>query len=112
MDLLDLVREAGIDPGKKAASTKGGEYGCPCPKCGGNDRFRIWPNEQRKKCVGGYWCRKCNVSGDSIDFCRDFLGLSWDDAQKKIGVSISLEDKPFRFLPPKKPTRSFSDVIC
>jgi DNA primase len=111
MDLLDLVREAGIDPGKKVASTAGGEYHCPCPKCGGDDRFIVQPNKPQKKCIGKYWCRNCDPNGgDSLNFCREYLGLSWDDAQKKIGVSISLEDK--RYFLPKKQTQSFTEVIC
>ncbi|MES2344647.1 MAG: primase-helicase zinc-binding domain-containing protein [Chlamydiota bacterium] len=67
MSLLHFAQELGISP-KRIASTCGGEYHSPCPKCGGKDRFIIW------KETGRYWCRQCDLKGDSIQFCRDFFG--------------------------------------
>jgi DNA primase len=63
---------------KKAANTHGGEYWGPCPACGGNDRFHVWPNQNAGK--GGYWCRSCDLSGDNIQFLIDFEGMSFKDA--------------------------------
>ena len=81
--LLELAMQAGLDP-KKVAATKGGEYSTRCPACpdGGSDRFRIWPNEDRR---GRYWCRRCSVHGDSIQFCRDFLGMTFKEAVDRVG---------------------------
>ena len=83
--LLELAQEVGLDP-KRKASTNGGEYCSPCPKCGGNDRFILWPYKENSKVEGSYWCRNCGTNGDSIQFCRDFLGLEYADALKRCGI--------------------------
>ncbi len=70
----------------------GGEYHSPCPGCGGKDRFIIWPG------IARYWCRQCDAKGDSIQFCRDFQGLTFQDARKK--VLNRLEDGPPQFRRP------------
>ncbi len=74
MNLIDLAREAGLTPTRIGSS-----YASSCPDCGGNDRFVIWPNNR-------YWCRRCDKRGDSIQFCRDFLGLSYVEACKKLSL--------------------------
>lgn len=89
MDLIEIAKEIGILP-IRIAQTNGGEFVCSCPKCGdggkGNlsDRFHIWPNETAKNCIGRYWCRQCEIKGDSIQFCRDILGLSYVEACTKL----------------------------
>ncbi len=83
MNTLELVQELGHFP-KRSASTNGGEYHCPCPHCGGTDRFCIWPVQGGH---GRYWCRQCERHGDAIQFCRDFLGLSFSEACRKVGMT-------------------------
>jgi len=82
--MISLVEKLGVFP-KKVSSTKGGEWASTCPKCGGSDRFRIWPNVENPKCRGAYWCRQCNVHGDSIQFCMEFLSLPFDRAVRECG---------------------------
>ncbi len=77
--LFDLANEIGIHP-KRCASTNGGEYHSACPACGGKDRFVLWPAKNR------YWCRQCDCSGDSIQFCRDFLGMDFRSACLKLNI--------------------------
>ena len=77
---LDLVEQA--VPLKRVASTNGGEFSGPCPGCGGEDRFHVWPE------TGRYWCRGCGRKGDTIQFLRDFQGLSFRDACRVIGREI------------------------
>lgn len=65
----------GLGP-KKTSASRGGEYHCPCPSCGGKDRFMFWPKQDR------YWCRQCKKWGNSIQFLRDFQGVfSFKQAQ-------------------------------
>ena len=78
MDIVELVKEIGLNP-RLISSTNGGEYKSPCPICGGKDRFVIWIK------TGRYWCRQCEINGDLIRFCRDFLKLSYHEACKKVG---------------------------
>ena len=98
MDLLDLAKEAGLLP-IKVAQTNGGEYICACPKCGDggkgkkSDRFHVWPNQQAKNCMGHYWCRQCGIKGDSIQFCRDLLGLNYADACSRLKVQMTTFSK-------------------
>lgn len=72
-----------INGRKPSATTRGGEYGLPCPFCGdGRDRFRVWPNEPKG---GSYWCRQCRKGGDGISFVRETEGLSFPEALERLG---------------------------
>lgn len=85
-NLLDLVSEAGagIILKKIGSSPKrGDEYQGPCPGCGGQDRFHVWP--EQKGGEGTYWCRGCESGGDAIQFCMDFLGMSFAEAARHVG---------------------------
>lgn len=105
MTLFQLCHEQGIEL-KRVSSTKGGEYHSSCPSCGGKDRFIIWKEKNR------YWCRQCKASGDSIQFCRDFLGLSFQDSCKKIGKpyqkpsEFNYKNKKKIFTPSQRKTPS------
>ena len=82
--LLDLVsRDTQL---KRVASTKGGEYAGPCPWCGGDDRFHVWPNDDHPH----YWCRKCDRKGDAIQYLRDRHGMSYQEAC--IELKVPLDD--------------------
>ena len=42
----------------------GNSFNGPCPKCGGRDRFIVWPN-------GRFHCRQCDFTGDNLDlYCE------------------------------------------
>jgi hypothetical protein len=71
---------------KKVSSTHGGEYAGPCPACGGNDRFRVWPDQYQGK--GGYWCRSCGKVGDNIQFLIDFEGMDFKAACAYLNITI------------------------
>jgi len=101
-DLLEFCKQVGLEP-KRVASTHGGEYKSPCPECFGTDRFTVWPNRQYKSCVGGYFCRHCNKGGDSIQFCRVFLGMTWDQAVTATRATVQLDWKHQRLTHPKPP---------
>lgn len=81
MNILSLVKQTGVEP-RKVSNTNGGEYASPCPWCGGNDRFRVWPEEGNG---GRYWCRQCERKGDAIQFLRDYHKMSYPDACKVLG---------------------------
>ncbi len=78
MTIIDLLHNDGITT-KKAAQTGGSEYAGPCPWCGGNDRFRVWPGS------GRYWCRGCGKAGDAIQYLRERRGLSFPEACQYLG---------------------------
>lgn len=80
MNILDLI-EADGGTLRKVAGTHGGEFAGACPFCGGNDRFRVWPEHDG----GRYWCRGCEKSGDSIQYLRERRGLSFGEACKVLG---------------------------
>jgi len=84
MNTLDL---AGKDVSlKKVAGTYGGEWQGPCPACGGEDRFHVWPEQNEGK--GAYWCRGCEKAGDNIQYLRDFRGMSFRDACAELRIDI------------------------
>lgn len=92
MSLLSLAEEIGLEP-NRCASTDGGEYKSACPNCkSGDDRFCIWPDKKSNGEISGrYWCRICKCYGDSIQFCREFLGQSYLDACKKLKTEPRFE---------------------
>lgn len=106
MDLITLAEEIGLKP-KRVASTQGGEWHCSCPVCGGSDRFIIQSNKQMSKCVGYYFCRKCGIHGDAIQFCREFLGYNnFKEAAEHAGTTL-IEGSETLIK-----TTSFSKKIC
>lgn len=86
MTILDLIPKL-----KRLATTNGGEYAGPCPFCGGNDRFRVWPEQGP---TGRYWCRGCGKKGDGIQLLRDHDGLGYLEACARLGVMPSLSWTP------------------
>lgn len=85
--LLDLAGDYGLNL-RKTSNSRGGEYHSGCPACGdGIDRFVIWPQLNR------YWCRRCKISGDGIQFCRDFFRMSFREACKRVDDFFQLDSK-------------------
>jgi len=74
---------------KRVSGHNGGEYAGPCPWCGGDDRFRVWPKTNR------YWCRQCGRKGDAVDLIRELQGVTFADAVDLLagGVTIPI-DRP------------------
>lgn len=105
MILLDLIESLGISA-KKVSGTGGGEYHSPCPICGGTDRFFFQPARQAKHCQGMYRCRQCGIQGDTIQFCRDVMSLTWEEAVKRCHAEVHLESNRSRYT---KPTRKFAE---
>jgi len=77
MDLLGII--SADTRLRFVARTNGGEYAGSCPWCGGDDRFRVWPNHPRSE-SGRYWCRQCNRSGDGITYLREYHSMSFQEA--------------------------------
>ena len=98
LSMIELCHQSNLKP-KKVAATRGGEYASPCPACGGEDRFRIWPKDVKKNCTGSYWCRHCGANGDSIQYCIEFLGMRYPDAVACVGGNLS--DRTDSFFPPR-----------
>jgi DNA primase len=87
MTLIELTHQVGINP-KWVSYTGGGEFHSSCPACGGSDRFYIQPNRQMSKCLGYYRCRKCGISGDSIQFAKEFLNYSFLEAVSAVDAIL------------------------
>jgi DNA primase len=90
MDILDLLRDSGIDP-KRKASTHGGEFCSPCPFCrDGNDRFLTWPNRCNKDGTnngGRFSCRVCGKYGDGITFLMTLHDMGYKEACSQLQIT-------------------------
>ncbi len=65
-----------------SSSVRGPEYHGPCPVCGGNDRFHLWPEQG----TGSFWCRGCEKGGDLVEFYRWRDGVGYKDACQRAGI--------------------------
>jgi hypothetical protein len=97
MNVLELLRSKGMET-KKAGSTHGGEWCGPCPGCGGDDRFRVWPEQNGGK--GSFWCRGCGKAGDGITFLMEFEGKTYPEVCR--ALDVEMEDREYRTPVPKK----------
>lgn len=92
-DLLTLLHARGYSP-RRVSDAHGGEYAsaCPGPACrgAGRDRFHIWPERENEsgRCRGRYWCRQCDISGDTIRFLMDIDGMSFVEACEELGIPL------------------------
>ena len=87
MNVLDLLTGKGLKAQKVGTSSgRGVEWASPCPGCGGEDRFHVWPEQNNGD--GSWWCRGCGQGGDNIDFLRRFDGMSFKDACFHVGRDL------------------------
>lgn len=89
MTILELAQQVGLHL-KRVSATNGGEYHSNCVVCGGKDRFFIQPFKQMEKCLGFYCCRRCGICGDSIQFAREFLNYSYQEALELLGTMVDV----------------------
>jgi hypothetical protein len=82
VNLLEVVQQ---DITLRHHSTHdGGEFIGPCPFCkSGEDRFHVWPAK------GNYWCRICGAKGDGIQYLCDLRSMSFEEAQKTLGIGTN-----------------------
>lgn len=107
--ILDIIRRNIPDSSKlrHVSSAKGGEWCSPCPSCGGDDRFRCWPNQdggamaQKHGVPGTWWCRQCDKGGDVFDLLQLAEGLNFTAACKEL--RIELEESGRRLRPLRQP---------
>jgi hypothetical protein len=85
--ITQILERRGFNLKKKTAR----EYSSACPFCGGQDRFCIWPEENRAHCIRG-----CNWKGDDIQLLRDLEGMSFKEAVAATDheEKIKSQDKP------------------
>jgi DNA primase len=84
---VDLLAEIEKDTQlRKVATTNGGEWAGPCPFCGGEDRFRLWPSHPSGR--GRWWCRRCDRGGDAIEYLQLRGNLSFRQAVEALGGDL------------------------
>src|SRR5215210_1255611 len=106
INLLELI---GSDTRlRKIASTRGGEYAGPCPFCGGDDRFRVQPEQ------GLWWCRSCGDDRwqDAVAYVMRREGLSFFEAARALGGDLPMKRGPLRqhqapVEPPREPSEAW-----
>lgn len=74
------------------------EFAGPCPWCGGDDRFIVWPFQGSG---GRFLCRRCDSKGDAIDLLRD-QGFSFAEAKNRIEGEVNLRVEQLIRKKPRK----------
>ena len=71
----------------------------PCPKCGGNDRWRFTNHQDG----GGAICNNCGRFGDGLELIKWFTGLAFPEVVEKIGDYLKLtpDQRPKTIAAPK-----------
>ncbi len=97
----NLLEVIGCDTQLKyVASTNGGEHAGSCPFCGGEDRFRVWPNHNG----GRWWCRQCEKSGDLVSYQVEMGQIDKAQAYRlRHGDPVEPARKPTKTAKPAKP---------
>lgn len=103
IDLINIIQQD--TRLKKTASTNGGEWAGPCPFCGGNDRFRVWPRPASGK--PRYWCRQCETSGDAISYIMQRDAVGFREACQR----LNLEPGSFQERPAAQPRRRDRAIV-
>ena len=120
INILDLYLE---DTSHQPQSVSGGrEYRGPCPGCGGEDRFGLFPRQNNGE--GSFFCGRqqgggkgCGKGGDTIAYLRAFRNMSYTQACRFLGKEpkgggaryflystprAPKQQKPERFIPAEK----------
>jgi len=107
MNILEAAGQAGIELRKGV--TSGREFCGPCPACWkGNDRFRVWPD---KGDGGTYWCRRCGVKGDLVQFLKDYCGYTYPQAFEAVGRTMPENYRPAAYRPAGQEKRAAFEPV-
>ena len=110
--LLDLLHSRGLHP-RRVAATHGGEWAGPCPRCGGNDRFRVWPEQvggpacEKAGVTGTWYCRQEQVGGDALEFLVALCGMPWAQACDELRIERTSLPGRLPAMPKAAKARSF-----
>lgn len=99
------INELMLEDGFAIRRESVGEFSSSCPRCGGRDRFRVWPERRGKS---RFWCRKCGIHGDAADYLQMVRGMSAADALRVMGVERVEQFERRVLLSPPAPTRTWS----
>jgi hypothetical protein len=89
-DLVAILESAGF-----AVVRQGREVGTACPACGeGEDRFRVFPEPDRRAPVPRGWCRRCGWTADAVRLVRTLFRLSFFDAVSVLATDQGLPVPP------------------
>ncbi len=104
---------------KKASGSKGGEYHSPCPMCGGEDRFSVFPEQsggalcQKHGLTGTWSCpRHCGKGGDVLTWLMEIEGLSFKAACAELGIEVEAKDRPRGYRPVRSPRQTQKAVFA
>ena len=103
-NILDLLREFGIQARRVGTYAWGEEYHSRCPRagCAKEDGFWAWPDKEKEK--GGFWkCNKCGKAGDGMKFLQEYKGFSYKQAKEYMGITALTHTKPadYKYEKPK-----------
>ncbi len=107
MNIVDLYKEDGFEPRRAS----GRELQGPCPLCGGNDRFCLYPGQGEGKAAGlgtfhcghGKGGSGCGKGGDAIAYLTEIRGMSFGDACAALGIETERPSARTRYGSPKPP---------
>ncbi|WP_035273633.1 hypothetical protein [Desulfogranum japonicum] len=107
MNIVDLYKEDGFEPRRAS----GRELQGPCPLCGGNDRFCLYPGQGEGKAAGlgtfhcghGKGGAGCGKGGDAISYLTQIRGMSFGDACAALGIETTRPSNSMQYRSPKPP---------
>lgn len=100
---VDRIKKESTGKWKSIMDNLGIEVGdgkhCPCPQCGGEDRFRFDNKEGR-----GTWICNQHGSGDGFSLIQQILGCTFIEACQKVSdiLGICSHDEPDKQMPDAK----------
>lgn len=119
-DILQLLR-ARVEPSrvKRVSSRQGGEYHSPCPLCGGNDRFAVFPEQEggelcQKHGLRGTWAcmRGCGKGGDLLNWMQEVEGMTFRAACEALGIEREGREKWRAYRPLRMPGRPAAPIFA
>lgn len=104
MNIIDLYTQDIGEPRRAGRR----EYQGPCPRCGGNDRFCLYPEQGSGLAAGlgtfhcghGKGGNGCGKGGDAIQYLMEFRDMSFKDACGFLGIEVKGASNAMHYMAP------------
>lgn len=115
MNIVDLYTDDVGEPRRAGPR----EFQGPCPSCGGNDRFCLYPEqgEGMAQGMGTYHCghgkggNGCGNGGDAIQYLIDFRGMVFKDACGYLGIEVKGVSSAMSYRAPTAPKNNSRKIF-